>query len=74
MWTLKAGINTPKGMYNAKGDDLAEEIKNAARFAGLEAFNVKVDGKYVDTPADLKATNFDGVKTVSIEPYDTAGI
>ncbi len=72
-WTLKAGIKTPAGMFTAKGNDLLDEINNAARFAGLDAFNVKVNGKYVDTPEDLTKTDFTGVKTVEIEPYDVAG-
>ena len=73
MWTLTKGIKTPKGMFTPTGGDLIEEINNAARFAGLESFNVKVDGEYVDTAADMAATDFDEVDTVEIEPYDTAG-
>jgi len=73
MWTVKSGIDTPKGKYFPKTDNLVNEIMEAATFAGLESFDVLVDGVYVDTPADLQAQNFSDVKTVSIEPYDTAG-
>ncbi len=74
MWTLVNGIVTPRGTYKAKSDDLVAEVKAAAKFAGLESFNVKIDGVYVDTPADLTKANMSEVGTVSVEPYDAAGI
>lgn len=73
MWTLKKGIQTPAGLYNAESDELIPEIMKAAKFAGLESFNVKVDGEYVDNPGDMEATDFSEVTTVEIEAYDTAG-
>lgn len=73
MWTLKSGIKTPKGMYTPEGNNLLDEITNAARFAGLNSFNVKVNGAYVDTVEDLTHTDFAGVTSVEIEPYDVAG-
>lgn len=77
-WTVRKGIQTPRGVYVPKTDDLAKELKAAADFAGLEAFNVKIDGKYfeeAELPTNsIKALIQDvGVEAVEAVARDTAG-
>ena len=78
-WTVRKGINTPKGTYIPQSDDLAEELKKAAEYAGLEAFNVKIDGHYVNDPSALQTNSIAAlseqasIEAVEVEPFDTAG-
>ena len=78
-WTLRKGIATPRGVYVPKTDDLTTELIEAAKFAGLEAFNVKIDGGYVDDPTKLHTNSIAAlaaeasIEAVEVEAYDTAG-
>ena len=72
-WTVKAnGIKTPAGMYKPDTTDLKDAIYQAARFAGLNEFDVIVDGNHIDTEEDLLATDMTRVAVVEIKAYDTA--
>jgi hypothetical protein len=79
MWTVGKGINTPRGAYVPKSDNLKLELVNAAKHAGLEAFNVKIDGKYYE-PDELPTNSIKAliqdVKVEAVETVarDTAGI
>ena len=79
MWTIGKGIATPKGAYTPKTDDLKVELVAAAKFAKLEAFNVKIDGKYYE-PDELPTNSIKAliqdVKVEAVETVarDTAGI
>ncbi len=78
-WGTRKGIATPRGVYVPKTDDLTNELKAAAKFAGLEAFNVKIDGTYVDDPTHLHTNSVAAlaaearVEAIEVEAYDTAG-
>jgi hypothetical protein len=78
MWTVRKGIATPKGVYVPKSDNLKAELVAAAKFAGLEAFNVKIDGKYFE-PEELPTNSIEsliqsvGVEAVETVARDTAG-
>lgn len=78
-WTIdKKTISTPRGAYTPKTDDLTAELIAAGEFAGLGAFNVKIDGKYYE-PDELPTNSIKAlIQTMSIEavevsPRDTAG-
>ena len=73
MWKVKAnGIKTPKGMYKPDTENVKDAIYQAARFAGLESFDVVIDGRFIETEAQLTETDMTKVATVEIKPYDTA--
>ncbi len=79
MWTIGTGIMTPNGFYMPKTDDLRKELVEAAKFAGLNAFNVKIDGNYVETPEALHTNSLAAlaapasIESVEVEAHDTAG-
>ncbi len=78
-WAIATGIRTPKGTYTPVTDDLTKELVAAAKFAGLLNFNVKIDGNYVDNPADLHTNSVAAlaaeasIEEVRVEPHDVAG-
>jgi hypothetical protein len=78
-WTIRKGFNTPKGIYTPKTDDLTVELVAAAEFAGLDSFNVKIDGHYVDDPTALQTNSIKAlvadvsIESVEVEARDTAG-
>ena len=78
-WTTRKGIQTPKGVYVPKTDDLVKELKAAADFAELEAFNVKIGGNYVESETRLHTnsvaalTASTSIEAVTVEARDIAG-
>lgn len=71
MWTTGKGIKTPKGIYVPKTDDLKAELVKAAESAGLEAFNVKIDGKYYE-PDELPTNSIKAlIQDVKVEAVET---
>lgn len=78
-WTIAKGIKTPRGAYVPKTNNLTDELVAAAKFAGIESFNVKIDGMYYDDPDklptnDLSAINKDiAIENIEVEARDTAG-
>jgi hypothetical protein len=79
MWTVSRGINTPKGVYVPQSDNLSKELVEAAKFAGINAFNVKIDGMYYDEPGKLPTNSIAAltqdvsVESVEIKARDIAG-
>lgn len=74
-WETGFTIKTPKGDYKPKSDDLAAEIKAAARFAGVKSPHVTVDFDTIDNPSDLPVACISGLKdgtVVEVSVYDTA--
>ena len=69
-------IGTPKGNFETKSDDLAAEIRGAARYAGIKHPVVKVNGCVIDDPKDLPTNSITALQsgtTVTVGTYDTAG-
>ncbi len=83
VWTNLKAINTPKGAYLPKSDDLKKEIMSAAEYAGLSNFRVRINGLQIDSaeqlPCDsikalIHTVTIEGVEpTVAVERYDKAG-
>ena len=76
MWNTDGAvrIHTPSGDYTIKSDDLKKELVEAAKFAGLGNFNVKIDGHYVEKEDQLQTNSVTAVNApISVERYDTAG-
>jgi hypothetical protein len=80
MWTIeKQVINLPGNRtYIPKTDDLTVELIAAAKAAGLEAFNVKINGHYFE-PSELPTNSIKAiiqkisVEAVEVSARDTAG-
>ena len=84
-WSVSTGISTPRGVYTPVTDNLTKELVEAAKFAGLTAFNVKIDGHYVvDSSAlqtnsisalsqEVSVEGIEPVSTIEVEAHDTAG-
>ena len=78
-WNVARGITTPRGVYTPQSDDLARELVEAAKFAGLRTFNVKIDGYYVPDPSALQTNSIAAlaaeaiIEAVEVEAHDVAG-
>lgn len=80
MWTIeKQVIQLPGGAtYTPQSDDLTAELIAAAKSAGLEAFNVRINGHYYE-PDTLPTNSIKAIiQTIAIESVtvtarDTAG-
>lgn len=79
---LSGGIDTPKGVYTPQSDNLMEELKAAARFAGLTKFRIHINGKQILETKDVPKTisglaevaRVEGVDaSASVQRYDKAG-
>jgi len=83
IWHGNLVIQTPAGDYTPVGDNILEEIRNAAKSAGLTSFKVKVNGVQLMTPKDLQTNSLSALRdqisiegaekaTIKVEPYDKA--
>ena len=75
-WETGFTIKTPKGDYKPKSDDLAAEIKAAARFAGIKSPHVTVGFNTIDNPSNLPVACISGLEEdaiVEVSAYDFAG-
>ena len=80
------GIDTPKGLYVPQTDHLIDEVKAAARYAGLSRFKLFINGAQVNNPNDVPTQSIaeltenarvEGVEgsaaKVEVKRYDRAG-
>lgn len=76
-WSINLTIKTPAGEYTPKSDNLTQEAKAAAAFAGLRKFFFKIDGVYYASPAELPTNSIAAlvadasVEAVEVEPKVT---
>jgi len=74
-------IETPKGVYSPKSDDLVEEIRAAALFSSLSHFRLYLNDVQIMKVEDLPATRISDLPKITgieqpkirLDPYDRAG-
>lgn len=72
-------IHTPRGDYVCQSDDIETEAKAAAKFAGLRNFNFRINGLYINSPAELPTKSIAAlvqqmtIESADVTAFDTAG-